>query len=187
MVRILGDRRGLNMQLIISDNEYKKICVWKDEVPFIPIGQDNIYFHTDGCDDSWYEGTISIEVKLGSRHISNYAMIFMKYVKMKQKKTDVIIHYGENGKFFKSQVLPFNKNISMGLGREYAEAIDEFFKEYPIGKLPNGVIEILGGGYDEIGSSNYSFKKVMGLLVFIFQHIDRLSDDELRQQLLNMM
>jgi hypothetical protein len=55
MVRILGDRRGLNMQLIISDNEYKKICVWKDEVPFIPIGQDNIYFHTDTKDNRIFE------------------------------------------------------------------------------------------------------------------------------------
>jgi hypothetical protein len=43
------------MQLIISDNEYKKICVWKDEVPFIPIGQDNIYFHTDTKDNRIFE------------------------------------------------------------------------------------------------------------------------------------
>ena len=39
------------------------------------------------------------------------------------------------------------------MDKEFVDAIDEFFKEYPVGKLPGGTIEILGGGYDEVGSS----------------------------------
>lgn len=73
------------------------------------------------------------------------------------------------------------------MDKEFADAIDEFFKEYPFGKLPSGTIEILSGGYDEVGSSNVAFKKVMELLAFIFQHIDDSGDNELQYELLNLM
>lgn len=85
------------------------------------------------------------------------------------------------------ELLPFNKAICVGLDKEFADAIDEFFKEYPLGKLPSGTIEILSGGYDEVGSSNVALKKAMELLVFIFQHIDELSDNELKGELLRLI
>ena len=73
------------------------------------------------------------------------------------------------------------------MDKEFADAINEFFKEYPHGKLPSGTIEILSGGYDNVGSSNIAFKKTMELLVFVFQHIDDLSDNELQCELLKLM
>ncbi len=77
---------------------------------------------------------------------------------------------------------------SIGLDKEFADAIDEFFKEYLIGKLPSGIIEIFGGAFDEVGSSNIAFKKAINLLVFVFQHIDELFDDnELQCELFNLI
>lgn len=86
-----------------------------------------------------------------------------------------------------TKVLPFNKAVCVGLDKEFADAIDEFFREYPLRKLPGGTIEILSGGYDEAGSSNASFKKVMELLTFLFQHMDDLRDNELQCELLELM
>lgn len=114
-------------------------------------------------------------------------MVCMKYTDNQKNKTDIIINFGGENLSYKSQVLPFNKAVCVGLDKEFADAIDEFFKEYPFGKLPSGTIEILSGGYDEVGSSNVAFKKAMELLVFIFQHIDDLSDNELQCELLNLM
>ena len=54
-------------------------------------------------------------------------------------------------------------------------------------RYTSGTIEILGGGYDDVGSSNVAFKKTMELLMFIFQHIDNLSDDELQCELLKLI
>lgn len=56
---------------------------------------------------------------------------------------------GKENISYKSRVLPFNKAISVGLNKEFADAIYEFFKENSHGKLPSGTIEILGGGYDD--------------------------------------
>lgn len=122
-------------------------------------------------------GTICLEVKLHSRHVSNY--VCMKYTNNRKNETDIIINFGRETRLFKSQVLPFSKEVALGLDKEFADAIDEFFKEYPLYKLPDGTIEIISGVFDEVESSNVAFKKVMNLLVFIFQHIDNLKDDEL--------
>lgn len=43
----------------------------------------------------------------------------------------------------------------------------------------SGTIEILNGGYDEVGSSQMTFKKAMELLCFIFQHVNALDENEL--------
>lgn len=175
------------MLLFESDNGYKKVCIWKEEIPFKYVGQNTFRLSAEAGDTNWHIGTICIEVKLHPRHISNYAMVCMKYTDNQKNKTDIIINFGRENFFYKSQVLPFNKAVCAGLDKEFADAIDEFFKEYPFGKLPGGTIEIVSGGYDEVGSSNVAFKKVMELLTFIFQHIDDLSDHELQCELLKLM
>lgn len=175
------------MLLFESDNGYKKVCIWKNEIPFKYVGQNIIHLSAESGDINWHIGTICIEVKLHPRHISNYAMVCMKYTDNQKNKTEIIINFGKENFSYKSQVLPFNKVVCVGLNKEFAGAIDEFFKEYPLGKLPGGTIEILSGGYDEVGSSNVAFKRVMELLTFIFQNIDNLSDNELQCELLKLM
>lgn len=175
------------MLLFESDNGYKKVCIWKDEIPFKYVGRNTLHYSVETCDANWHIGTITIEVKLNSRHISNYAMVCMKYTYNQINRTDIIINFGKENYSFESQVLPFNKAVCVGLDKEFADAIDEFFKEYPLGKLPGGTIEILGGGYDEVGSSNVAFKKVMKILMFVFRHIDELSDNELQCEILKII
>lgn len=175
------------MLLFESDNGYKKVCIWKDEIPFKYVGQNTLHSSVESGDTNWHIGTIGIEVKLHPRHISNYAMVFMKYTDNQKNKTDIIINFGRENLFYKSQVLPFNKAVCVGLDKEFADAIDEFFKEYSLGRLPSGTIEILSGGYDEVGSSNVAFKKVMELLIFAFENIDDLSDVVLKSELINLL
>ncbi len=175
------------MLLFESDNGYKKICIWKDEVPFEYVSQDTLHLSVEADNTNWHIGTICIEVKLNPCHISNYAMVCMKYTNDQKATTNIFINFGRENFSFKSQVLPFNKTVCAGLDKEFADAINEFFKEYPLKKLPSGTIEILSGGYDEVGSSNVAFKKVMELLTFVFQYIDVLSDNELQCKLLNII
>lgn len=170
-----------------SDNGYKKVCIWKDEIPFKCAGQNALHLSVEAGGSNWHIGTICIEVKLHPRHVSNYAMVCMKYTNNQKNKTNIIINFGREKFSFKSQVLPFNKEVCVGLDKEFADAINEFFKEYPLGKLPSGTIEILSGGYDEVGSSNVAFKKAMELLMVAFQHIDALNDKELRGALFELL
>lgn len=175
------------MLLFESDNGNKKVCIWKDEIPFDYMGNSTLHMHIEAGDINWHVGTICLEVKLHPRHVSNYAMVCMKYMSNKKNETDIIVNFGRETRFFKSQVLPFSKEVAIGLDKEFADAIDEFFKEYPLCKLPSGTIEILSGAFDEVGSSNVAFKKAMKMLVFVFQHIDELDDDELQFELLKLM
>jgi len=173
------------MLLFESDNGYKRVCIWKDEIPFDYIGRERLCLCEDAGDIIWHIGTICIEAKLHSRHISNYAMICMNFTDNQENKTDIIVNYGRENITFKSQVLPFNKNVCVGLDKEFADSIYEFFQEYPHRMLPSGTIEILSGGYDEVGSSNVAFKKVMELLIFVFQNINKLSEVALQYELLD--
>lgn len=175
------------MLLFESENGYKKICIWKDEIPFNCIQQNNMHLSMNARTTNWHIGTICIEAKLSARHISNYAMICMKYTDNQKDNVDILVEYGRNDTFFQSQVLPFNKSVRIGLDREFADAIYEYFEEYPQKQLPNGTIEIFGGGFDEVGSSNYSFKKVMQILFYAFQYIDNMSYDVLKNELLNLI
>lgn len=175
------------MLLIKSDNEYKKICIWKDEVPFKCVGQNTLHLCAEAGDANWHTGTICIEAQLHACCVSNYAMVCIKYMDDQKDETNIIIDFASETFSFKSQVLPYNKTVCAGLNKEFADAIGEFFEEYSLGKLPGGTIKILGGGYDEVGSSNVAFKKVMKLLIFVFQHIDDMSDNDLRFELLKLM
>ena len=64
----------------------------------------------------------------------------MKYTNDQKATTNIFINFGRENFSFKSQVLPFNKTVCAGLDKEFADAINEFFKEYPLKKLPSGTI-----------------------------------------------
>lgn len=78
-------------------------------------------------DINWYIGTICIEVKLHPRHISNYAMVCMKYTDDQNNKTDIMINFGREYLSYKSQVLPFNKAVCVGLDKDFA--VDYWYDE----------------------------------------------------------
>lgn len=95
----MGHRRELDILLIENDNEYKKVCIWKDEVPFKCVEQNTMHMSVESGDINWHIGVICIEVKLHPRHISNYAMVHMKYINNEKNKTNIIINLGKE-KYF---------------------------------------------------------------------------------------
>ena len=166
-----------------SDNGFRKIVLWNNEVPFDYVSNKKKKMIIDAGKNIWYEGTLCIEAKKIPSHASNYAMICMRYTYSQSQKTDIVIHYG-NGYKDKTNVL-FNKNAIIGLDDEYAKNIVEIFKEIPSENIPRGVIEVIGGAYDEIGSSYMSFKRIIELMIWIFTNYNKISKDSLRDEILN--
>ena len=74
------------MLLFENKDEYKKVCIWKDEMPFKYVGQNTLHLSVESGDINWHIGTICIEVRLHPRHVSNYAMVCMKYIRNKKIK-----------------------------------------------------------------------------------------------------
>lgn len=163
------------------------MCIWRNEEVCEYAGTKRLNMRVPAGKRHWYNGTICMEVKLHPRHISNYATICIKFTPKKESETEICIYAGEKQYVFESKVLPFNRRIQIGLLREFEEAIEEFLFECPREDLPSGSIEILYGGFDEVGSSKISFKKAMELLVFIFQKVDRINEEQLKQELLRRM
>lgn len=87
------------MLLFESNNGNKKVCIWKDEIPFNYTGNSALHIHTEAGDINWYIGTICLEVKLHPRHVSNYAMVCMKYMSSKKNETDIIVNFGRENRF----------------------------------------------------------------------------------------
>lgn len=171
--------------IVLEDtNGYWKISVWKDNMPVSYKGEKGFSDRFLAGKADWYAGTLCIEAKLNPRHISNYAMICMRYTPKDIAETELIIYSDEEQIFFESTVLPFKKRIHVGLLEEFEEAIKDYFYKGMNGNLPSGTIEVLYGGYDEVGSSSVSIKKTLELLVFLFQHIEKMSDDRLKEELL---
>lgn len=174
--------------LFENNTGYKKISIWKDEIPIFCTKQTNLSFSKSVNNTlNWHEGIICVEALLGPWHANNYAMVCMKYSSSKKESVNVIINYGMENTSFQSKVLPVHKIINVGLQLEFAKAIEEFFVECSMDRLTGGTIEILGGVYDEVGSSNIAFKKVMDILLFLFEHIDQMNIIELEKKILGLM
>lgn len=169
-----------------SNDGFRKIVLWNNEVPFDYISNKKMKMIIGAGKNVWHEGTICMEAKLNQRHASNYAMICMKYTYTQSKKTDIIIHYGNYYKDKKINGL-FNKNAVIGLDDFFAKAIYDFFRECPPNIIPCGVLEVIGGAYDEVGSSYMSFKCIIELMIWIFSNYNRISEDSLGGEMLNKL
>lgn len=166
-----------------SDNGFRKIVLWNNEVPFDYISNKKKKMIIDAGNNIWYEGTLCIEAKLNPRHASNYAMICMKYTYIKSPKTDIVIHYGN---YYKDKMNGlFNKKAVVGLDDFFAKTIYDIFREFPPDIIPCGVLEVIGGAYDEVGSSYMSFKCIIELMIWIFSNYNRISKDSLGDEILN--
>ena len=162
------------MYKFVNETGYTKISVWKDENPIPYQSENTMEFVIDGDDTEWYEGTLCVEAQLNVWHCSNYAMLCIKYTKTHSAKTEVIIHNGIYGEADSSEL--FRNTAIVGLDDEFAQAVKDYFLLQPHNRIPCGRIEI-SGAYDEMGSSNASFRNVMNLLTYIFCNETRLDED----------
>lgn len=173
------------MYKFVNETGYTKINVWKDEMPISCHGNDTIEILLNGDDIKWYQGTICIEAQLNVWHCSNYAMVCMKYTDTQSYKTEVIIHQGYS--ILDKTTKLFNNTALLGLNDEFVNAIKEYFVLSPHNKIPCGRIEILGGAYDEVGSSNVSFRNVMNLLTYVFCNEMRLENNGFGEELFRVI
>ena len=174
------------MFLFENEKETKKVCIWKDEEPFHCVGQKVLHLGSNACDVDWYAGTICIEARLNPHHASNYAMVCMKYTPKPSSKTDIFIRFGKERVTYRSKVIPFNKSVHVGLNKEFVDAIEDFF-DLCNGNLPCGTIEIIGGAFDEVGSSYAAFQKVMEILSFAFLNIEKLNENQLKSEVFKLL
>ena len=167
-----------------SDYEFRKVALWNNEIPFDYISSKEKHMEIKAGKGVWHEGTICMEAKLNHGHASNYAMVCIKYTYRPSQTTEIIIHYGNCRKNTGMTGL-YNKNAIVGLDEFFANIIYKFFEECPSETIPGGVVEVVGGAYDEIGSSYMSFKCVIETVIWIFSNYKKISEKGLGEEILN--
>ena len=79
----------------------------------------------------------------------------------------------------------FNKKAVVGLDDYFARTINNIFQKDFAGEVPGGVIEVLSGAYDEIGSSCESFKRTLQLVFKAFSNYDKLDRASMEEEILS--
>lgn len=160
------------MRITNKLDQFRSINVWIDEIPY-QYKQENMnqFIYKGNQSVKFYEGLITVEAKLNSRHISNYAMISMEYQKRSSQELIVeIINDNTQAELYDSEIHKIGRKF-IGIHSEFTEGILNYIGSYNSSNLPSGKIIILGGGYDEIGSSIKAFERVMDILFFIYQEL----------------
>ncbi len=174
------------MMTVQTENGFRKVALWENEVPIAIDSDKKIEIEVEAGEKVWQERILCVEVKLNPRHASNYAMLCMQYKHIPTKKTRVVIHYGKSHKCESTDSL-FNKKAIVGLDDFFAKEICAFLKESPRGFFPEGVLEIIGGAYDEVGSSYISFKNTIELLKWLFENYDKYNENSIGDVILNKL
>jgi hypothetical protein len=169
-----------------NDSKTKKIYIWKDENPLDVVLEEKLEIEVPAKEAFWKEGMICVEAKMNPRHISNYAMLCMNYKANNSGKTNIIINYNIEKNFCRANGQLFNDNSVIGLNNEFAEYLNTIFSESEI-DFPSGIIEIIGGAYDEVGSSYYSFEKIIELISIIFENYEQIGETILGEKLIEIL
>ena len=169
-----------------TENGFRKVALWENEVPIEIDSDKKIEIEVDAGKNVWQERVMCVEAKLNPRHARNYAMLCMQYKHIPTQKTSIVIHYGKNHKCEGADSL-FNRKAIVGLDDYFAKEICAFLQECPRGVFPEGVLEIIGGAYDEVGSSYTSFKNTIELLSWLFENYDKYNENSIGDEILNKL
>ena len=165
-----------------NDSKTKKIYIWKEENPLDVVLEEKLEIEVPAKEVFWNEGMICVEAKMNPCHTSNYAMLCINYKANNSGKTNIIINYNIEKNSMGTNCQVFNDNSVIGLNNEFAEYLSTIFSESEI-DFSSGIIEIIGGAYDEVGSSYYSFEKIMELISIIFGNYEQIGETILGEKL----
>lgn len=160
------------MKIIDELDQSRMIKLWIDEIPYSYKKEktQKLYYKANKS-VKFYEGNITAEVKLNARHISNYAMISMKYLNEDIDGLIVeIVTDDTKEEMFDSEIWKGRKKY-LGIHSEFVDGIINLINKYGDSKLPTGRVILMGGGYDEVSSSIIAFERVMDILFFVYKEL----------------
>lgn len=128
----------------------------------------------------WFNGILCLELRIAPRSASNYAMLCLRFTQDQSSKFRVIYNLRNVDEVVKSDIAMKNDIIRNGIVKEYYQALKQEFDNLDTqGIFPSGTLEILGGRYGYIGSSNMAVKVVLNNLLKLFEVYDELDDQKI--------
>lgn len=173
-----------NMMQYIKLDEFRKMNIWINEMP--SEGENYSYKYIDVYEGNnniqWFQGVICIELKIAPRVASNYAMLKLRFVKDESLKFKVVYKFSEEDSIVKSDIAMLNDTVKTGIVKAYFESMQQYFESlYQQEMFPSGTLEILGGRYGMVGSSDIAISILLDILLSLFKTNKELSQDTIKK------
>lgn len=153
-------------------DSYRKMKLWINEAPeknnnILP---QNVSEYNANDSIHWFNGILCLELRIAPRAASNYAMLCLRFTEIPYSKFQVKYDLNLTNMIVQSDIAMPNDVVRTGIPKEYYSALMQVFTELePQNCFPCGTLEILGGRYALIGSSNIAFKIVLKNLINLFE------------------
>ncbi len=136
---------------------------------------DKILEYSGNRDIHWFNGILCLELRIAPRVASNYAMLNLKFTQNQSSKFQVIYYESDTEELADSDIAMKNDLVKTGIVKKYNSALTQVFDELDSKNIfPSGILEILGGRYGSMGSSDIAVKIVLKNLLKLFELNERL-------------
>ena len=162
--------------------------LWINEIP------DNVddlvtykaYEYTASENVRWFNGELCLELRIAPRAASNYAMLNLKFTECQSSKFQVVYKCCGSDETVQSDIAMPNDVVRTGIVKEYQKTLQQVFEELSLQNLfPSGTLEIIGGRYGSIGSSDIAVKVVLKILIRLFELGNHFETSDISSIILN--
>ena len=169
-------------------DSYRMMKLWINEVPddCKRIEGGNVFIYKANKDTTWFSGILCLELRLAPHDASNYAMLNFKFNENDSGIFKVLYKLSEEDSIVASNIATQRDTVYSGIVKKYYGALVEIFDELSTQDIfPSGVLEILGGRYGYIGSSDIAVITVTKILIDLFEMGEKLEESDIKTLVLN--
>lgn len=141
---------------------YRRMKLWINELPkdASDIVMDKVYEYNGNENIHWFTGTQS-------------------------PKFQVVYKFCNSDEIVQSDIAMQNDVVKNGIVKEYYKTLLQTFEKLSLqNKFPSGKLEILGGRYGSIGSSEVAVKVVLMILLKLFELNDHFKNTDINSIIL---
>ncbi len=162
---------------------YRKMKLWINEVPddCKNVEEGDTYVYNANKDITWFNGTLCLELRIAPRAASNYAMLNFKFTQDDSGFFKILYMQSKEDRIVISDIATQKDIVSNGIVKKYYETLIQMFDELSMQEIfPSGTLEILGGRYGFIGSSNMAVIIVAKILITIFELGEKFEESDIK-------
>lgn len=162
---------------------YRKMKLWINEAPDdcenAEVGDTCIYKANENI--TWFNGILCLELRIAPRAASNYAMLDFKFTQDTSGIFKIIFMLSKEDRIVISDIATQTDIVSNNIVKKYYKILIQMFDELSIKNIfPSGTLEILGGRYGSVGSSDVAVVTVAKILIALFELGEKFEESDIK-------
>lgn len=151
---------------------YRKMRLWINEIPddCRNVDESDVCIYKADRGIYWFNGTLCLELRIAPRDISNYAMLDFKFTQDDSGTFKIRYMFSKEDRIVASDIAVQTDTVHSSIVNEYHKVLIGMFDELSTQNIfPSGTLEILGGRYGDVGSSERAVITVARTLIDLFE------------------